>query len=205
MNFAEQILHFRGRVSPAEGLILVGILELLGEGETEMADLTALQAAVATLETDEQAAVATMQAAGDALNALVAELQAAAGNQAAVDAVTAQITDVATSLTTGSTTLASTTAADAPTKTATLAVDTTTALPAASVNSPYTAQVVVTGGTPPLTFVETPLLNPSGLSMDSATGAISGTPTAAGTLAFTVTVTDSKGASATGDLSITIA
>lgn len=46
---------------------------------------------------------------------------------------------------------------------------------------------------------------PAGLSLDSLTGIISGTPTTAGTSSFTVQVTDSNGVTATHALSINIA
>ena len=58
------------------------------------------------------------------------------------------------------------------------------------------------GGTPALTWSATGL--PNGLTMASATGAVSGTPTAAGTFPASVTLTDSAGATATKTLSITI-
>jgi hypothetical protein len=57
------------------------------------------------------------------------------------------------------------------------------------------------GGTAPYTFTSTAL--PAGLTLSSG-GAISGTPTAAGTTNFTVTIHDSLGATATQNDSITI-
>jgi hypothetical protein len=69
----------------------------------------------------------------------------------------------------------------------------TTSLPDASEGVPYTATLTATGGTPPYMWSATGL--PTGLSVDPATGVISGTP-AAGTSAGSpysvgVTVTDS--------------
>lgn len=61
--------------------------------------------------------------------------------------------------------------------------------------------VTATGGTGPYTFTETGL--PPGLTMD-ASGAITGTAGSAGSAIVTVTVTDSTGATATGELAITI-
>ncbi|WP_462283885.1 Ig domain-containing protein [Nostocoides sp.] len=46
---------------------------------------------------------------------------------------------------------------------------------------------------------------PAGLDLDSGTGAITGTPTAAGTASFTVRATGAGGASATTALSMTVA
>ena len=70
----------------------------------------------------------------------------------------------------------------------------------------YPVQTIsVSGGVAPYTFAVTAGSLPTGLSL-SATGAISGTPTTAGTSAFTVTATDSSTPASTGtaNLSITI-
>jgi hypothetical protein len=73
-------------------------------------------------------------------------------------------------------------------------VITTTALkpPTATVGVGYAAQeaVAATGGTTPYTWSASGL--PSGLSINSSNGAIFGTPTAAGTFNFTVTVRDAS-------------
>ena len=82
---------------------------------------------------------------------------------------------------------------------------TTTSLPAGTIGTAYTASVAASGGTTPYTFSATAL--PAGLSISSA-GAISGTPTTAGTAAVTFTVTDSTKPSAltaTAALNLTIA
>jgi hypothetical protein len=63
-----------------------------------------------------------------------------------------------------------------------------TAQPVPIVGSVYAAQIVAQGGTAPYTFAAVGLL-PPGLSMN-ASGAITGTPTVAGTYAFTVNATD---------------
>ena len=69
---------------------------------------------------------------------------------------------------------------------------TTTSLPAAQVGVAYTGVALATaGGTPPVTWAVTTGKLPAGLSLASATGAITGTPTTLGTSKFTVTATDS--------------
>jgi hypothetical protein len=67
----------------------------------------------------------------------------------------------------------------------------TTTLPAGTVSTPYSATLVASGGTAPYTWSVTTGTLPAGLTL-SAAGAISGTPTAAGTSTFTVTVSDSS-------------
>jgi virginiamycin B lyase len=62
------------------------------------------------------------------------------------------------------------------------------------VGSPYSAALHVTGGTPPYqNWMVTAGSLPPGLRLDPASGAFSGTPTAAGTFPFTVTVNDNAG------------
>ena len=60
------------------------------------------------------------------------------------------------------------------------------------------------GGTAPYTWAISSGSLPAGLSLNTSTGAITGTPTTAGTSSFTVRVTDSLSATATKTLSITI-
>ena len=61
--------------------------------------------------------------------------------------------------------------------------------PAAFVGSPYRGAATASGGTPPYTWSATGL--PPGFSITPATGIITGTPVAPGTLSFTLTVKDS--------------
>ena len=83
---------------------------------------------------------------------------------------------------------------------------TTTSLPNGTVGLAYSANLAATGGLPPYTWSITVGSLPAGLNLDKNTGAISGTPTAAGTSNFTVQVADSQNpsATATANLSITI-
>ncbi len=83
---------------------------------------------------------------------------------------------------------------------------TTTSLPNGTVNQPYNRPVQASGGTLPLTWniVAGTGTLPAGLNLNQTTGAISGTPTTAGTSSFTVRVADARGQSDTQALSITI-
>jgi Putative Ig domain len=65
-------------------------------------------------------------------------------------------------------------------------------LPSTAVGSAYSATLKVTGGTAPYGFTVLSGALPSGLSLSSTTGAISGTPTASGQFSFTVQVSDSS-------------
>ena len=65
---------------------------------------------------------------------------------------------------------------------------TTTSLPNGTANSAYSATVAATGGQTPYAWAATGL--PAGLSMNSGTGAITGSPTATGTFSVSVTVGD---------------
>ena len=64
-------------------------------------------------------------------------------------------------------------------------------LPAGTVGTPYSATLTASGGTAPLSFILVGNL-PAGLSFDSSTGVISGTPTAVGTSSFTAQIVDSS-------------
>ncbi|HTF26928.1 MAG TPA: putative Ig domain-containing protein [Candidatus Limnocylindria bacterium] len=72
----------------------------------------------------------------------------------------------------------------------TLAID-STALPGATLQTPYSASLRAAGGSGARTWSVIAGTLPSGLSLNSATGTISGTPTAAGNSNFTVSVADS--------------
>ncbi len=99
--------------------------------------------------------------------------------------ITATATDSGSSPTTGSRAYTLTVAA--PT-----VVLPATSLPAGAAGAAYaTALSPATGGVAPYTYVVTAGALPAGITLNSASGALSGTPTAAGTFAFTVRATDS--------------
>ena len=69
----------------------------------------------------------------------------------------------------------------------------------------FSLALTVTGGAEPFTFGISTGTLPAGLTLDSATGTISGTPTTAGSSAITVLVTDAKGKDASTTFTIAIA
>jgi hypothetical protein len=73
---------------------------------------------------------------------------------------------------------------------------TTTSLPEVTVNHPYSASLSGAGGALPYTWSVTPAL-PANLSLESATGAITGTPTTPATTTHTFTLRDSSAPSQT--------
>ena len=81
---------------------------------------------------------------------------------------------------------------------------TTTSLPGGTQNVGYLASLVGSGGTLPYTWSIASGALPTGLSLTSGTGVISGTPTATGTFSFTARVTAANGQSVTKPLSIII-
>ena len=68
------------------------------------------------------------------------------------------------------------------------------ALPNALNGDAYSQALTASGGTAPYTYAVTSGALPTGLSLDSATGIISGTPSTSGFSTFTVTATDSLAA-----------
>lgn len=77
--------------------------------------------------------------------------------------------------------------------------------PTGGVGAAYTDQFTVTGGTSPFVWSISSGSLPPGLSLNGATGLVSGTPTAAGSYPFTVRVVDASGQAATQNLTISIA
>jgi uncharacterized protein (TIGR03437 family) len=81
---------------------------------------------------------------------------------------------------------------------------TTTSLPGGTVGTAYSATLQASGGTLPYKWSVTAGSLPAGLTLNQSSGALSGTPTTAGSFSFTVQVADSANATATIALSITI-
>jgi hypothetical protein len=79
---------------------------------------------------------------------------------------------------------------------------TTTSLPNGAANAPYTATLAATGGTPGYTWSLLSGSLPTGLSLNSSTGVISGTPTADNLYSFTIQVSDSNNQTAQAAYSI---
>ncbi|MEV0457279.1 fibronectin type III domain-containing protein [Catellatospora methionotrophica] len=77
--------------------------------------------------------------------------------------------------------------------------------PGGKVFTPYSHQLTVNGGTGPFTWSVSAGSLPDGITLNAATGLLSGTPTVAGTSSFTVRVTDAVGQSATRPVTLVIA
>lgn len=73
---------------------------------------------------------------------------------------------------------------------------TTTSVPYGNRFVPYSAQINVTGGVPAYTFSLSSGSLPAGVTLNSSSGLISGTPTTWGTFTFTVMVRDQNGSTA---------
>jgi hypothetical protein len=83
-------------------------------------------------------------------------------------------------------------------------VITTTSLPNGTQNAPYSATLQSSGGNPPVTWSIVSGTLPPSLTLNSATGVISGTPSTVTTANFTVQATDTTPASVTQALTLTI-
>ncbi|MDP9194701.1 MAG: ice-binding family protein [Acidobacteriota bacterium] len=66
-------------------------------------------------------------------------------------------------------------------------------LPDGEVGTPYNQLVSASGGTAPYTFSVSSGALPTGLTLNTGSGAITGTPTVAGTFIFSITATDANG------------
>src|SRR6266478_7714139 len=102
--------------------------------------------------------------------------------------------------------LASLLSVSARSQTSSVAMSFTTASPLSSgtVGVGYSQTIAVTEGTAPYVWSITAGALPSGLALSSATGAIGGTPTSAGSFTFTVQVTDSAAATASQAYTLTV-
>lgn len=74
--------------------------------------------------------------------------------------------------------------------------------PTATVGLDFSFTPTVTGGTPPYTFAVSAGTLPGGLTLDASTGELTGIPTAAADVDFTITVTDTDGN--TADLAVSL-
>ena len=135
----------------------------------------------------------TTQADWVSSNTVAATINAGSGLATGVSADTTTISAASGSVS-GNTTL---TVNAAPPTIATASLSTGT------LNVAYSATLTASGGTPPYTWSISGAL-PVGLTLNSGTGVISGTPTAAGTASFTVQVSDSAAITAAKPLSITV-
>src|ERR1700722_2284747 len=142
----------------------------------------------ASVSNDSTNAGVTWACAGAACTALTGVSTTAATFSATGTAGTATITATSIKLATASSSVTVTVSA-LPAITTTQA--NVTAAPATA-GVAYNLALAATGGAGTLTWSATGLSD--GLSINSSTGAISGTPTAKGTVTFTVTVTDSSAA-----------
>lgn len=68
-----------------------------------------------------------------------------------------------------------------------------TTLPAGTIGTAYSQTITATGGIAPYTFAVTQGALPAGLTLDTNTGALTGTPTAGGSFSFRITATGQGG------------
>ena len=83
---------------------------------------------------------------------------------------------------------------------------TVTTLPDWTANQPYSQTITVTGGSDPITFAVTSGSLPTGLSLDSSTGEITGSPTTVtgSPFSFTITATDAANATTSQNYAVAI-
>jgi len=78
-------------------------------------------------------------------------------------------------------------------------------LPNGVIGSPYNQTITASGASPPVTFAVTSGVLPTGLVLNAATGAITGSPTTAGNFNFSITATDANGCFASRAYTVIIA
>jgi len=81
---------------------------------------------------------------------------------------------------------------------------TSATLPSCTVGANCPQTISLNGGTAPYTYAVTAGALPAGLSLNSTSGQISGTPATSGVSSFTIRVTDSNGATASQQYSLTV-
>uniref|UniRef100_Q01RC5 Ig family protein n=1 Tax=Solibacter usitatus (strain Ellin6076) TaxID=234267 RepID=Q01RC5_SOLUE len=81
---------------------------------------------------------------------------------------------------------------------------TSTTLPAGATQAPYAQTLTANGGTAPYSWSVTSGALPDGMTLETPTGVLAGTPTATGTFNFSVNVTDSNGVSAQRQFTVTV-
>jgi Putative Ig domain len=133
---------------------------------------------------------------------------ASAGSISTAGAFTAPTVSSTTSVSITATSVADNTkkatAAVTVTATSSALTITTTSLPGGNTGSGYGAALGATGGTTPYSWSISTGSLPAGITLDGTTGLLSGTPTTSGTSSFTAKVTDSKSATATQALTLTV-
>jgi len=85
-----------------------------------------------------------------------------------------------------------------------LTITTAPGLRNASIGLAYSATLSAAGGTPPYTWIVNSGSLPTGLTLNSSTGAISGLPSSSGSFKFTVQVTDSASGTATKQFTLNV-
>jgi hypothetical protein len=129
-------------------------------------------------------------------------------NSSSPAVATINTSGLATAAAAGSTTISATLAGKSGSSVLTVqtpVVITTSSLANGTVNVAYTATLVATGGTTPYTWSLVSGSLPAGLTLDSTNGAITGTPTSAGTAHLTVRVSDTGNPVQTVTKSLSIA
>ena len=86
----------------------------------------------------------------------------------------------------------------------TLQITTVSPLPSVLAFTAYSATIAAQGGIPPYVWALSSGSLPAGLAFNSSTGVVSGTPTAAGTATFTITIYDNNFHAASAQFTLTV-